>query len=1097
MKTKSALSVPDSLKGQLIAFRNRVWWIKGIETVSLILLTLGLMFLIVYAWERWTDAPAIIRAGFLVVALASFAAVPYFLVRWLAGFRGLHALARLLSGKLPSIGDRLLGVIELADNETEQQRSIALCQAAMDQVAADCADQDFRVATPDSRHRSFAVMATVVVLASVTVSLLYPQAAFNSLARLVSPWSDTPRYTFTRINPIDQEIVIAHGEQSELLVKLSNESLWLPETAKLSIANHDPLIAELDGNQYRFQIPPQLTATNVKLRIGDLAQRHDLNPMFRPELESVIADVRLPEYLQRPDALSVDSRAGRVTLVRGSSATVTAAANRALSLGRVNDEPTTPSGAELSAAPLTLDDSRTLKFQWRDQYGLTGKSPFELSIDSTDDNAPTVLVDGLRRQMVLLNSEVVKFTVGVSDDFGVKKAGIMWRGIPHPTVEKLANGEKILTAGGPKEMELDAKGTFCAERLGIQPQALELFVWAEDYMPGRKRSYSAPYTLYVLSPDQHAIWMTQQLSKWHQQALDVRDRERQLHEANKELRDKSREELATEESRRELARQADAEEANGRRLDRLNQLGEDLVKAAARNPEIGVGHLEDWAQMLQILKDLSDNRMPSVAELLEDSSNAPSQGSGKPSEADPQAVAGKSPAKPPAPNAGQVRANGSGKPSETEGEGPEPRAAPTLADVESSALAPKDDDDPAEPGPPKKPSNSALRLPGTTIIGNGKPEEQQQQQNQEDALDQAVTEQKDLLAEFDKIAEELNAILANLEGSTLVKRLKAESRVQNVIAGKLTDQIRPAFGQSKLEVNKKSKTILKQLSEAEGSRSLSVSYIMDDMEAYYQRRKFARFKTTLDEMREEEVLTAIHDLSSEIVSQQGVSVAMCEYWADTLDRWAENLVDPAKSGQCPGGASPESLPPSIVLEVLQILEGEIALRDETRVAEQGRPALREAEHMKEAESLSEVQNKLAKRIADVVDRIQELPEANKHFGKEMKLLAAVNGVMREAGEILYGGETGSPAIAAETEAIELLLQSKRINPNGGGGGGNSPGGGGEGNTVDAALALLGSGRNAKEVKEARDVSQTTGETGNVYPEEFRSGLDKYFNQLGG
>ena len=50
--------------------------------------------------------------------------------------------------------------------------------------------------------------------------------------------------------------------------------------------------------------------------------------------------------------------------------------------------------------------------------------------------------------------------------------------------------------------------------------------------------------------------------------------------------------------------------------------------------------------------------------------------------------------------------------------------------------------------------------------------------------------------------------------------------------------------------------------------------------------------------------------------------------------------------------------------------------------------------------------------------------------------------MDEATEILARPETGSPAIAAETEAIELLLQSKRINPKGGGGGGSNPGGGG-------------------------------------------------------
>ena len=41
--------------------------------------------------------------------------------------------------------------------------------------------------------------------------------------------------------------------------------------------------------------------------------------------------------------------------------------------------------------------------------------------------------------------------------------------------------------------------------------------------------------------------------------------------------------------------------------------------------------------------------------------------------------------------------------------------------------------------------------------------------------------------------------------------------------------------------------------------------------------------------------------------------------------------------------------------------------------------------------------------------------------------------MTEASTILARADTGSPAIAAETEAIELLLQSRRFNPNGDGG----------------------------------------------------------------
>jgi hypothetical protein len=189
------------------------------------------------------------------------------------------------------------------------------------------------------------------------------------------------------------------------------------------------------------------------------------------------------------------------------------------------------------------------------------------------------------------------------------------------------------------------------------------------------------------------------------------------------------------------------------------------------------------------------------------------------------------------------------------------------------------------------------------------------------------------------------------------------------------------------------------------------------------------------------------------------------------------------------------LPPSIVLEVLKILEGEINLREETRVAEQAKPAITRDEYGQQAKQLSDTQLALEVRTSEVTERIRQLPDGEVEFGFEIGLLRAVSSVMNEAADILDRPETGSPAIAAETEVIELLLQSRRINPRGGGGGGSSPGGGETGTTTDSALALLGAGTNPQEVRENRGVTQATGHAGRSLPEEFRAGIDEYFNQL--
>lgn len=175
--------------------------------------------------------------------------------------------------------------------------------------------------------------------------------------------------------------------------------------------------------------------------------------------------------------------------------------------------------------------------------------------------------------------------------------------------------------------------------------------------------------LYVLSADQHSIWITEQLSKWNRQSHEVRDREMQLHHTNQQLRLLTAEELDEPDNCRKIEAQSAAERTNGRRLTGLVNGGEERVRQAMRNPEFGVGHLEKWAEMLLILKDISGNRMPNVADLLKQSSQA-------------LVVAANSPAKP-APAAGQIRDTRPGARKPGEPSPPQP-FVPIVVDKESS-----------------------------------------------------------------------------------------------------------------------------------------------------------------------------------------------------------------------------------------------------------------------------------------------------------------------------------------------------------------------------------------------------------------------------
>ena len=176
------------------------------------------------------------------------------------------------------------------------------------------------------------------------------------------------------------------------------------------------------------------------------------------------------------------------------------------------------------------------------------------------------------------------------------------------------------------------------------------------------------------------------------------------------------------------------------------------------------------------------------------------------------------------------------------------------------------------------------------------------------------------------------------------------------------------------------------------------------------------------------------------------------------------------------------------------------LRDETRSVDQSYEALvaaqKEDEYEERAQGLGKTQDKLHTRLENVITDIRNLPDGAQKFGKELQLLGAALQPMKDASRSLSEANTGPRAIAAETEVIELLLQSKRANPNGGGGGGGaSPGGGGSGDTDRPALALYGPGEDARATISERVGDQATGNFGGGMPREFRDGLEAFFRAV--
>jgi len=1168
------IALPPRMKSALTQYQKRVWIIKLTEGALAAVFGLVVSYLLVFGLDRLFDTPAVLRG--LILAGGSIGMVIVFPLKyhnWVWRHRRLDQAARLVRHRYPRFGDHLLGIVELAQSEEQPGKSRALVAAAMRQVDAELAQRDLTDAVPHPRHRRWAWAAGVPLVGMVLLMLLVPAAGSNAFKRWLMPWRTHERYTFAQLASGTDLRVVPYAEPFQVTARLKAASPWKPASALARYEKQIPIEALREGTDYRFAMPPQTQDGKVSLCVGDARRSIPIEPKLRPALNALWAQVQLPAYLQRSELLKEDARGGAISLVKGSSVVFEATATRDLAAATLDGRAQAVDGPQVTTEPIAVETSTDLRLTWRDQYGLSAREAQVLHIEALDDQGPVVNVDKLKNQQVLLSHEVLAFDIKASDDFGVKRIGLEWQGIADPVHNpEPSQGEKVVAAGAPTNETMDVAATFCAEREGVRAQSLRLRAFAEDYLPQRERVYSSYLVLHVLNSAEHFKWLTEQMSQWTGAAQEVYEKELQLHETNQALRDLPPEALDAPAVRKQIQQQAAAELANAAQLAALVDMGKTLIQEATRNEEFDADHLDSFAEMLKHLEEIAGEHMPSVAQLLQQAAEAQGQAapesplSGEPGQVKPkQTPDNRDPedplaAPPGAHDLGLQTADKYG-PEDMKPEGlkeaprddPNPEAADVAQD-RSTQPAGEPGAIPANPTPlvgdiesgfnkgekAQEAEDAAqvkggLLIPGTVLKGSGKDgkKEDDSESPKATAADlvlEAVSEQQDLLDAFAKLAQEMNSLLMGFENSTFVKRLKAASRKQIDLAVALNEL--DGFGVAK-EDALENQSQRQHLAEREKAAADRVLLIQEDMDAYAERKPSTNYTRVLTEMQEATVGAQIRDVATAINRNEvGQSTIETEYWADTLDRWAEQLVDPLGDSEPGSGELIElpSLTPEIILEVMRIINSEIELREETRELDQTIGAIDKETYEQRGAELSASQAELAVRSRDLADQIKAMPNAPDHadetlardikaltdkgelegealakriewltgraeLGKEVlqaqidKLSSAAT-VMDEVEAMLAQPATGPPTIAAIVEVIEILLETHRMP--------NAPMIVKAPPATTSALMLMGLGDDGtKAFIEDRAPGQATGKTGRKLPEEFRAGLDRYFDALEG
>jgi hypothetical protein len=894
--------IPAELSKQLADFQRSLWRIKVTEAVLAGIFGLIISFLIVFALERLFPIPALARLAILIAG-TSLAAIfaPYWVRRWVYGHRREEQLARLISRKFPKLGDRLLGIVELQDQqESKEAMSPELRAAAMIHVANQAAKRNMNEALPYSRHKKLA-LGVLMGAAAITFGFsIAPKAGGNALKRWLMPLSDTDHYTFTQFDTekMPDPLVVPLGEAFSFSAPLKKDSDNRPANARARYGQQEWIQADLGENgSYQFEFTGQETQDRITIEAGDANHRLWVEPEVRPEVSGFEALVTLPDYLQL-DPRNVDIRTGVLTALEGSKIVLKGSFSREIlkASAHLDPQPLEETAISESRAPIEaenpteLESSRTkteeegkkaaiesvvklpeprdlklsmdgatvstepidlgrfhasVPFTWTDVKGLDGAGSFKVEIKTSEDQTPTSYIQGIERNIVILAEETLEFDIISEDDFGLREIGLSWVGsFNKPSDDEPATGSITLKKGSPSSNRLSDRAIFSPQTYGIAPQTLILSAYTEDYKPERGRIFSEPLTIYILTRDEHAQVIKKRFDRVISELEDAARKELNNLDENERLdKNNTAEELQSEEAKEQLAESEQKEAENAEKMKEVAKKMEEIFKDAARNGELDQKTMKEMADALQNMKELGEKDMPEVEKKL--------------------------------------------------GEAQDQKSTPEKTERD---------------------------------------------------LKEAIEKQKEALEKMQETIEKANQANENFEASTFVNRLKKSSADEGSIGNSLNSALTGKLAivgatPNSDDIDPANQRLLGELSGQQRSVTNDVRWIQEDLERFYARTQKPIHKEVYEDMAKSLIDEKLERLREKIqMNHTFTSRKLSKNWSDRLMSWAEKLEGPKPDGNGGGGdggsGGGEEKDFEFMLKVMRMVQAEQDIRGRTRSLEQ-------------------------------------------------------------------------------------------------------------------------------------------------------------------
>jgi hypothetical protein len=978
----SLMNLPEGLRGQFVEVGRRL---RRVETTAAwcgLAASLLFSWLLIFISDRLWDTPIWLRAFFFLCGVGGAAAAAFHWARhWVWHRRDLRALATLVQKKYRRLGDRLLGIVELANEQKHSANfSPALYQAAIEQVAGEAQKFDFLQSVNVRDAKKFGWMAGGLAAGLVALCAALPQAGWNSFLRWVEPTANIGRYTLVALDGFPAELIVPHGEPFEISGTVRYLSFWKPSRVLGRLGLQPKTEAAVQSNKIRLQVPGQLEKGILEVRVGDASARIQILPNHRPSLQQLSAVVHLPDYLEYPDQTEAVQN-GSLRALEGSRLSFRGTVSRPLASARMQRP-------EADAAALKIKDrdflsdaapsaSGEFTFSWRDQLGLTNAAPWRLSVQPQKDAPPAPDLPDFPRATAMLVTDVLHIHAAAEDDYGVRDLGLEWDVVSDgPQKESMTTEAKIQTAS-PWQKKAEKTFLWSPSLFGIPADSsVELQAFARDYFPERERARTAVYNIRVLSAEEHAEMVRLELEALMAQIEDVARLQEKIVADTKGVKDAGND-MPDALQASHLNQSKEDQLQNAQKLQDLTKQGQSTVREAMKNSLIPEDTVQKWTQTMQEWQKLSQEKMQEAARSMQAAAKSAQSQPQEPSAPDQQ---------PPS------------TPSKEQASSPSGQTPPSAQQPSSGA--------------PSKPSSSPSQPSSPPSSGQSSQASQQSDQSRQQDLAEAVKRAEEILDALRKMEQTANKDLDQLQALTLAQRLRKVGDNENGLDGELTTNFADTIGLPAQELPDKFKQINNTFAKEQGAVHDESAALQGEISRFYERTQKTNYGKVSQEMKVSQASDQLDRMGSLIQSNITALTALdLTNWAGRFQQWADDLQpksEPSQGGSGQSGTGPDL--GKLLTALLRMRGREMNLRDQTGLLEAAKPS---APNYKErAAPLAGEQRTLA-GVLDQLHHAAPIRALDQPFNQ-------TSAAMSEAQTLLDQPRTDSLTETAEVKVVDNL-----------------------------------------------------------------------------